>query len=223
MTLFKRCCTIGYRVILFAIALLIWYGWVHSVQYATGLSIQYGLGNYYLALGHMAGLCFLLVVLAPYHRWVAPLGIGRVMHRSSVWPTVAVILVYLAGFIYSKLLSEPPEQWVLDLLNKPAKELSAVFITIFLLAPVGEEILFRGVMLNAFKTSHSWTIWVGACLVAVLFSLIHKQYNNISTFVEFVALSGIYTWARVRSGGLLLPILLHSLSALTAVILIHFY
>ena len=88
-----------------------------------------------------------------------------------------------------------------------------MFITILVLAPVGEEILFRGVLLNVFRTTHAWTLWVGVVIISLVFASVHSQYQNLSTLAEMVALSGIFAWARIRSGGLLLPILLHSFAS----------
>ncbi|WP_258307694.1 CPBP family intramembrane glutamic endopeptidase [Pantoea ananatis] len=89
-----------------------------------------------------------------------------------------------------------------------------MFITIIVLAPVGEEILFRGVLLNVFRTTHAWTMWVGVVIIALLFTSFHSQYQNLSTLAEMMALSAIFAWARIRSGGLLLPILLHSFASI---------
>lgn len=198
---------------------LIAYGWFATLLQAGSWASLNGYGQFSLMAQHLSGMVFLLAVSIPYHRWVAPLGIGHVLQRSSVMPALAVIAVYLAEYGYGKITVQPPEKWVEALLNKQTVELAAVFLTIFILAPVSEEILFRGVLLNIFRSSRPWTMWVGVVLIALLFAAIHHQYQNMSTLLEMMALSCIFAWARMRSGGLLLPVLLHSLASMMAIIL----
>ncbi|HHH1742700.1 TPA: lysostaphin resistance A-like protein [Yersinia enterocolitica] len=199
-------------------AIVIAKGWLSILTYSSYWAAINGFGNYYLLISHMAGMIFILAVLVPYHRWVSPLGFGKVLQKSSLLPILAVVLVYFAEYSYGKLTGAAPEKFVQNLLNQPLAQLSGAFLTILLLAPINEEIVFRGVILNVFRSSHAWTMWLGAVIIALLFAHIHNQYENISTFVQITSISIILTWARMRSGGLLLPVLLHSLASMMAVI-----
>ncbi len=205
-------------VIVIIAAIVITKGWFTVLDHASDWALLNGYRNYYLAASHLTGMAFLLIIALPYHRWLAPLGFGKVWQRSSVLPAVAVVTIYLVEYIYGNLTGGTPEKWVVELLNQPFSQLSAVFLTIFVLAPISEEIVFRGVILNVFRSSRTWTLWVGIVLISVLFTSIHHQYQNISTFVEIISISIIFAWARIRSGGLMLPIMLHSLTAMLAVI-----
>lgn len=199
--------------------ILIAWGWFKILDHSAIWAIFNGYGKFYLAAEHLAGALFLLAIIVPYHRWIAPLRIGRVFQRSSVMPALAVIVVYLVVYGYDKMTGQPQEKWVDALLNRPMEELAAIYLTIFILAPFSEEIVFRGVLLNVFKTSRTWTTWAGAIAIGLFFAYIHQQYDNASTLVEMMAIACIFAWARMRSGGLLLPMLLHSLSACIAVVL----
>ncbi|WP_236265725.1 CPBP family intramembrane glutamic endopeptidase, partial [Escherichia coli] len=42
-------------------------------------------------------------------------------------------------------------------------------LTIFILAPLNEETLFRGIMLNVFRSRYCWTMWLGALITSLLF------------------------------------------------------
>jgi membrane protease YdiL (CAAX protease family) len=96
--------------------------------------------------------------------------------------------------------------------------LVSAFLAILVLATLSEEILFRGVLLNVFHTSRPWTLWVGVVNVALIFATVHSQYRDMSTLAEMMALSAIFAWARIRSGGSLLPVLLHALSSVLGVL-----
>lgn len=190
--------------------------------YLLGQASEWGFSNiplgYNLIVQHLAGSIFLLIIIGPYHKWIAAIGIGRVWQRSSLAPALAILVIYTADFVFRKFSEQPPEMWVVILLRQPQWELYSVFVTILFLAPLGEEIVFRGVLINVFRSSHTWTIYTGALITALFFAAIHKQYQHIDTLLELAAVSVIFTWARMRSGGLALPVLLHALASLLAVI-----
>ncbi|WP_251002663.1 CPBP family intramembrane glutamic endopeptidase, partial [Escherichia coli] len=68
---------------------------------------------------------------------------------------------------------------------------------------------FRGIMLNVFRSRYCWTMWLGALITSLLFVAAHSQYQNLLTLAELFLVGLITSVARIRSGGLLLPVLLH--------------
>lgn len=178
--------------------------------------------GYNLFVQHLTGVAVLLAVIPPYHRWMASLEWGRAWQRTSLLPAVAVLAVYSLEHVFAKFTGQPPETWVEEVLSRPPWQLLSVFVTILLLGPVSEEIVFRGVLLNLFRTSRPWTLWAGIVFTALLFAAVHPQYHHLSTLIELMSLSLIYGWARLRSGGMALPILLHSFSSALAVIFTWF-
>jgi membrane protease YdiL (CAAX protease family) len=79
-----------------------------------------------------------------------------------------------------------------------------VVVTV-LLAPIGEELLFRGFLLPRLLAQKGpvWAVGISA----LVFALLHPQYG---LYMPVVLVYGIVLgWARVRTGGLLAPILLH--------------
>jgi membrane protease YdiL (CAAX protease family) len=87
------------------------------------------------------------------------------------------------------------------------------FLSVALLAPAGEEILFRGLLFGAMRgrLSASWTILV----TAALFALMHLQPIY---FMPLFAMGLVLGWARDRSSGLALPIMLHCINNCTALL-----
>ena len=83
-------------------------------------------------------------------------------------------------------------------------QLILAFITLVVVAPIAEEILFRGYLFG--KLKKIVPIWVAILLTSVLFGLIHGAWNlAIDTF----ALSVILCLLRLSTGSLWAPILLH--------------
>lgn len=95
-----------------------------------------------------------------------------------------------------------------------------VFLGSVILAPLMEELIFRGFLLRAPNFEKS----TGAAMLALfassaLFSATHANYENISSFIAIFGIGLILGVARIASGGLLLPIALHV--AANAMILIR--
>jgi uncharacterized protein len=75
-----------------------------------------------------------------------------------------------------------------------------------LLAPIGEELLFRGVLLPWLR---GWLGRVEALVVSAgLFAVLHLFYGVFIGWIFFLGL--MLGWARLTSGGLRAPILLHA-------------
>ncbi|WP_224771669.1 CPBP family intramembrane glutamic endopeptidase, partial [Citrobacter freundii] len=64
-------------------------------------------------------------------------------------------------------------------------------------------------VLNVFRSRYNWTMWLGALITSLLFAAVHMQYQNLLTLAEMFLVGLITSAARIRSGGLLLPVLLH--------------
>ena len=82
-----------------------------------------------------------------------------------------------------------------------------------LLAPVSEELLFRGAMFAALL--RRWGIWSAVVIPSVLWALLHVQYEW--WVVGCIAASGVLlAMIRWRSGSLYLPVGLHAAENLLA-------
>ncbi|CDM92203.1 CPBP family intramembrane glutamic endopeptidase [Xenorhabdus bovienii] len=201
------------------IAVLLLLGWLVVISVVTLWATSYGYKDYSMFISFLVGTIFLLLLAWPYSRWVSKLPIGQLGNATSLGLAISVIILYLTFYGIEKLFGIPSESFVLQLTSQSGVALLAVYVTIFVLAPVCEEILFRGMFLNMFKSIRPWTLWIGAFITSVIFSSIHSQYHHASTFVSLFILALILAAARIRSGGLLLPILLHAEASLMAVIL----
>ena len=98
------------------------------------------------------------------------------------------------------------------------QSVSSVWLLVFamvIVAPLYEELVFRGILWTAITeqfVDSSYSKYRGAIVASIvtslIFAVIHVQYGiyEISTIV---VLALVFCYARVKSGSLLLPILLH--------------
>lgn len=95
-------------------------------------------------------------------------------------------VLYVGEFLLGKALALPAEPFMTKLFaDKSTLDMILTLLTIFILAPLNEETLFRGIMLNVFRSQYSWTMWLGALITSLLFVAVHmQQYQNLLTLAE---------------------------------------
>jgi membrane protease YdiL (CAAX protease family) len=78
-----------------------------------------------------------------------------------------------------------------------------------IVAPAGEEILFRGFLFRGFARSDR-TTWPAIIAISVLWAALHIQYDWAGMLQIFII--GLFLgWVRWRSGSMLLTFVLHAL------------
>jgi membrane protease YdiL (CAAX protease family) len=114
------------------------------------------------------------------------------------------ILLYVSGrdlvtpFQLQSYTSARAEGWL------PAMLFAAIVV-----APAGEEILFRGFLFQGFVRSER-TAWPAIVVISLLWAALHIQYDWAGMLQIFVI--GLFLgWMRWRSGSLLLTFFLHGL------------
>jgi uncharacterized protein len=87
--------------------------------------------------------------------------------------------------------------------------LPAMFIAAVIVAPAGEEVLFRGFLFRGFVRSER-SAWPGIVAISLLWAVLHIQYDWAGILQIFVV--GLFLgYVRWRSGSVLLTFLLHTL------------
>lgn len=99
---------------------------------------------------------------------------------------------------------------------RAAGSLVLFFIAVVVMAPIAEEVAFRGFLFRGF--SASW-LGVGGTLIATsaAWAMMHVQYDWF-TLGQIFCIGLLLGWLRWASGSTLLTILLHMLANLTACI-----
>ncbi len=145
-------------------------------------------------------------------------------------PVIGLTIEWNSKLILPEFMS-PIEDWMREseekamlLTNKilSTTSFTALIANIFILAilpAVGEEFLFRGVLMRVFS-GFIKNIHVNIVLTAILFSALHLQFFGfLPRFLLGVALGYLLVW----SGSLWLPIIFHFLNNAFAVLINYFY
>nr|WP_160250619.1 type II CAAX endopeptidase family protein [Mixta theicola] len=145
------------------------------------------------------------------HRDDIPLG------RLRLKPAL-LFIVLLLGLMAAQTLFLQPERWLEDQAHQTAFTLWVLLFSAVLLAPVFEEILFRGFLLQVFLLWAPRSRFAAILLTSLLFAAMHTQYIHWQTIVVLTLFSILLCYARLRAGGLLLPVALHMLNNLIALL-----
>lgn len=165
----------------------------------------------------MPVLCLLeFAVLVPVYRWYNrhyhDIPYGRLQPRQ-----VLLFAVLLLALIASQSLYMQQESWTASQLSQGNLSMLWFTLAVVLLAPVFEEILFRGFILQGFLLWAPRQRLACALLTSIIFAAMHTQYAHLQTVIALIALSLLLCAARLVSSGLKLPIFLHMLNNLLGV------
>ena len=86
-----------------------------------------------------------------------------------------------------------------------------MFIMIVIVAPIAEELLFRGILL--FPGNKRNTTWVRVVISALLFGLVHTPTDFLS-FYTYVGMGFIFSYAAKKRGSVEVAIVYHFLNNL---------
>jgi membrane protease YdiL (CAAX protease family) len=158
-------------------------------------------GNRWLSI--MFGF-ILLVISMPFINWLVQ--INNNVHLPA----------YLSRIESWMRNSEDTAQKLTDafLATKTLRGLSVNMVMVGILAAVGEELIFRGILVRLFR---EWTgnIHLAVIIPALLFSALHLQfYGFFGRLVLGIVLGYLFVW----SGSLWVPITVHFLNNAMAVV-----
>jgi membrane protease YdiL (CAAX protease family) len=84
-----------------------------------------------------------------------------------------------------------------------------LWLAVVIVAPIGEEILFRGFLFRGWQRS-SGDAWIAIGATAVLWAIVHVQYDPL-VIGEILVAGLALGWVRWRTGSTISTILLHSM------------
>lgn len=133
---------------------------------------------------------------------------------DGVWVWLLLFIVWraLEPFIAALHLENVDTEYV----ERTAQlSLLAYILKGVLLAPLFEELLFRGAMFSAFL--RRWGLWPALAAPSLLWAVVHVQYEDGWTMLWIGGLGVLLTIIRWRSGSLYLPLTLHAAHNLATV------
>lgn len=136
--------------------------------------------------------------------------------QGLVW-TSATAAVAVAGEAVRLALGEPLVPPFMVDLYESAVWLPLLYVAFVLMAPLFEELLFRGFLIPGLSSSPLLGTAGAVVVSAVMWALVHGQYGWIDKTVV-LALGLVLGAARARTGSTLLAVGLHALVNLAAVL-----
>ncbi len=141
--------------------------------------------------------------------------LGPVPRR--LWPGIALLLLGSATFgraLYALLNCISPEpEWLDDSLDMRLDPAGAYVLAV-LVAPVTEELLFRGLILRGFVRNYGATVAIAAS--ALMFALLHvSPWRLVSVAVD----GAFMAWLVIRTRSLIPALLMHAVGNGLAVLL----
>jgi len=122
-----------------------------------------------------------------------------------------IVVAYVVTTFLDVTLGFGREPFMENLLSKFSTAQIILFLSMLVvLPPLSEELLYRHFLIRLFPiTSRPWQ-WFAVIAMAALFTLTHGQYKNWPSFLLLGCLGAIFGAARIATGGLTAPVLLHS-------------
>jgi hypothetical protein len=130
---------------------------------------------------------------------------------SWVWPFIVTTLVSL--FVAAVALTYYPEVVARDL--EPIRQMVSAgplwlaFLALAVGAPISEELLFRGFLLQRLKVT-PLGFWGGALVANIGWTALHVGYSWLSLADVFTA-GLLFSWALWRTGSIWVPIAFHAI------------
>jgi len=119
-------------------------------------------------------------------------------------------LILIIQFAIPALTAEVPDDVSNYDFTQPLISFIFIQLSYVILAPVYEEIAIRGGLFGSLNILLRAKI-PAAILSSLIFSFLHTQYSGYKPFIILFFVSLTLTAARIRSNGLLLPVMLHVL------------
>lgn len=137
------------------------------------------------------------------------LGFRRFTPNIALQGLLLLALFIIGNEIVSQLLDRTPMDFV-DPLFASMESKWLLVVVIVLIAPLYEELLFRGLLWSAIEEQFARRqgIIIASIVTSMLFAIIHLQYELFEMGAIFI-LALIFCYFRIKSHSTLLPMLLH--------------
>ena len=137
----------------------------------------------------------------------------RPFRPSAIWIMLATLVAYyIAAGLFASLVLKPDQEDIggdLGVGNPSIVIAVLAVLMIALLAPVAEELFFRGFVFAGLRTR--WSLWPAAITSGLIFGLVHAS-TGITTVVPLAALGVALCWLYDRTGSLWPCVIAHMIN-----------
>lgn len=157
-----------------------------------------------------------------YSKSISEIALGRVISTSSTIPFLLTILLSVLVIAYFKLGGDMVTRELL-IFDEGVINNVLLFVITFIISPIVYEVTFRGIVFSAIQKENKIIIWLFSVIPFVIFHIytmtnvfspsiwVSAMIYQYDMSIMLILLSCILTFARMRSGGVLLPIILNSI------------
>lgn len=174
------------------------------VNKVYGLSMELTLITNILTL--VLFVLFYIIIKKPFLKTIK----AKAPHKASYLPTIAIggSAQYVTALILGMIILILPKEWV-DSFNQNNELIenanqAVSFITAVIMAPLFEEILCRGLILNTLRGA--MPKWWAIVLSSAIFGIIH---GNPIQFIYATALGILLGWLYTKFDSIYIPMLCH--------------
>ncbi|MDB5341515.1 MAG: hypothetical protein JWN70_7134 [Planctomycetaceae bacterium] len=148
------------------------------------------------------------------------LGIRSCSGKSILLGCVVMAAMELASLLLASFLERPDEEtWIKVFQNANSiVSYGLLFITMVVAAPVGEELFFRGFLLNGLRSGGKST-WFAVTFVSLAFAAVHLHYDLYDMTTLFI-MAVVLAMVRIRTESIVPCIAMHALWNLVGFILL---
>ncbi len=134
-------------------------------------------------------------------------------NRAFFWTVpLGLLAVYAVSFAHD-LLVHPEQQQIVSGFPRNGAGVALFILVAVIMAPLFEEIVFRGCLFRGFANSWGW-VW-GALASGAVFGIAHLQ---LDVFLPLATLGFVLAWAYKQTGSLWTCITMHALFNTIAVL-----
>ncbi len=137
----------------------------------------------------------------------------RPFRLSAIWIMLATLVAYyIAAGLFASLVLKPDQEDIggeLGVGNPSVVIAVAAVLMIVLLAPIAEELFFRGFVFAGLRTR--WSLWPAAITSGLIFGSVHAP-TGITTVVPLAVLGFALCWLYDRTGSLWPCVIAHMIN-----------
>lgn len=196
-------------VIIIEVSSFVCYLLIQGIELLFDLGNLITLTNYCGLFGRIIALFFIVKYITKRNNLITVF-IFRVKEKIKIKQLIFSILLLIGYFLFFSnsieilLLKIKYSQEFIDAINNMTIDLVYTFIFSVLIAPIFEEIVFRGIILE--QLSIRYNIYISILVSALLFAIFHFDlHQGINSLLLGITLGFIYN----QVGSLLLNIVLH--------------